>query len=130
MLRTIAIVGAMFIVLASITAAAAPLPARTSDAGGVKVVATPKTVNAPVWEFEIVMDTHTRPLTEDLVGLATLSDNQGATYRASAWKGDPPGGHHRKGVLQFLAPAAKPAFVELKIQSIAGVQRIFRWDLQ
>ena len=130
MLKAIATIGIAFIALASTAAGAASLAKRISDGGGVKVVATPKDVETPVWQFEIVMDTHTTPLVEDLTRIATLSDNQGTTYRASGWKGDPPGGHHRKGILQFPAPSVRPAWIELKLQSVAGSPRIFRWDLQ
>ena len=59
--------------------AGAPLSSRTSDSGGVRVVVTPKAVEpgAAVWEFEVVMDTHTRPLNEDLARAAVLVDGSG-----------------------------------------------------
>lgn len=54
--------------------AATPLTSRTGDAGGVRVVVTPKTgeSGATAWEFEVVMDSHTKPLTEDLAKAVTL----------------------------------------------------------
>jgi hypothetical protein len=83
--------------------AGTPLASRTSDSSGVRVVVTPKTVEsgAAVWEFEVVMDTHTRPLNEDLARAAVLVDDSGRQHAPVAWQGDPPGGHHRKGVLRF-----------------------------
>jgi hypothetical protein len=49
----------------------------------------------------------------------------------SGWTGDPPGGHHRKGVLQFAPPAEPPAAVELQLSGIGGVAtRSFRWQLK
>ncbi len=113
--------------------AATVFPARASDAGDIKVVVTPKVLNATarVWEFEIVMDTHTKPLKDDLVQVAVLVDAAGRRYAPIAWQGDPPGGHHRKGVLQFTAPTEMPVAVELQIAGIGGVAtRMFRWDLK
>lgn len=111
---------------------AAGLVARTSDAGDVRVVVTPKPVgpSATVWEFEIVMDTHTKPLNEDLAQMAVLVDDAGRRYALIAWQGDPPGGHHRKGTLRFPLPAGNPKAVELRITGVGGAsERIFRWEL-
>jgi hypothetical protein len=50
---------------------------------------------------------------------------------AKSWSGDPPGGHHRKGVLQFPAPTNNPATYEVHVKGVGGVDvRIFRWDLK
>jgi len=97
------------------------------------VVVTPKAVgpSVKVWEFEVVMDTHTKPLSENLSQVAVLVDDTGRRYIPAAWQGDPPGGHHRKGVLQFTAPAETPKAVELQIDGVGGASvRTFRWDLQ
>ena len=113
--------------------AAAALSARTSDPSGVKVVVTPEVLDpaAKVWEFEIVMDTHTKPLKEDLMQAAVLVDNTGRRYAPAEWQGDAPGGHHRKGILRFTAPTEMPAAVELRIDGIGGAAtRSFRWDLK
>src|SRR5512142_2228690 len=82
--------------------AAAALKAVTSDAGAVRVVVKPKNVGGgAAWEFEVAMDTHIKPLDSDLAKSATLVDGGGRRYAADSWQGDPPGGHHRKGVLRF-----------------------------
>jgi hypothetical protein len=112
--------------------AAPALPARNSDEAGVRVVVTPKALGpgVTVWEFDVVMDTHTKPLTDDLAKVAALVDGAGHRYVPVAWQGDPPGGHHRKGVLQFAAPAELPKSIELQISGIGGVgSRTFRWEL-
>ena len=112
-------------------AGAATLEVRTSDAASVRVVVTPKLPDsgATVWEFEVVMDTHTKPLDTDLAQAAVLTDDTGRSYAPLAWQGDPPGGHHRKGFLQFPLPAGKPKAVELKIKDIGEVgERVFRWE--
>ena len=113
-------------------AGAAALAARTSDAEGVRVEVTPKLADsgAAVWEFEVVMDTHSKELSTDLAQTAVLTDDTGRDYAPIAWQGDPPGGHHREGILQFPPPAGNPKSVELKIKDIGGVsERIFRWEL-
>jgi hypothetical protein len=115
------------------SSAAAALAARSSDEAGVQVVVTPKALgqDVAVWEFNVVMDTHTKPLTDDLAKVAVLVDGAGRRYVPVAWQGDPPGGHHRKGVLQFSAPAERPKSVELQINGVGGVAtRTFRWEIE
>ena len=109
------------------------LAARSSDEAGVRVVVTPKALGpgVTVWEFDVVMDTHTKPLNDDLAKVAVLADGAGRRSVPVAWQGDPPGGHHRKGVLQFSAPAEMPKSVELQINSVGGVAtRTFRWEIE
>lgn len=113
--------------------AASTLPPRTNDGGGVRVVVTPKphTINAATWDFNVALDTHAKPLTEDLAAASSLVDDQGRAIPAKSWNGDPPGGHHRKGVLQFSAPTNNPAIFEVQVKGVGGVDvRIFRWDLK
>ena len=115
------------------SSAAPALAARTSDAAGVHVVVTPKAIgrDVAVWEFEVVMDTHTKPLSENLAQAAVLVDEAGGRFVPIAWQGDPPGGHHRKGILQFSAPAQVPTVIELQIDGVGGVAtRKFRWELK
>jgi hypothetical protein len=120
--------------LGSAPSSAAPaLAASNSDEAGVRVVVTPKTLGAgeTVWEFNIVMDTHTKPLDDNLTQAAVLVDGAGHRYVPVAWQGDPPGGHHRKGVLQFSAPADMSKSVELQINGVGGVTtRTFRWEVE
>jgi len=112
--------------------AATPLASRTSDAGGVRVVVTPKTADlgATVWEFEVIMDTHTKPLNEDLVRAAVLVDDNRRQHAPLAWQGDPPGGHHRKGILRFPSPSERPKAIELQISGVGDPgKRVFRWEI-
>lgn len=126
------VLGAVLWESAPSTAAPALAP-RSSDEAGVLVVVTPKALEpgVKVWEFNVVMDTHTKPLTDDLAKVAVLVDGAGRRYVPVAWQGDPPGGHHRKGVLQFSAPAERPKSVELRINGVGGVAtRTFRWEIE
>jgi hypothetical protein len=122
------------VLLESAPSSSAPaLAARSSDEAGVLVVVTPKALGpgVTVWEFNVVMDTHTKPLNDDLAKVAVLADGAGRRSVPVAWQGDPPGGHHRKGVLQFSAPAERPKFVELQINGVGGVAiRKFRWEIE
>jgi hypothetical protein len=105
------------------------LAARSSDAAGVRVVVKPTSIAAgSAWEFEVTMDTHTKPLNEDLTKSSVLVDDSKARYAPLAWQGDAPGGHHRKGVLRFPAPAAPTKSFELQIEGVgaAGI-RVFQW---
>jgi hypothetical protein len=77
------------------------------------------------------MDTHTKPLNEDLARSAVLVDDAGRSHAPRAWRGDAPGGHHRKGTLTFSPPAEMPAGVELRITGLGGAAvRTFRWQLK
>ncbi len=118
--------------LPSAVSASATLEARSSDAEGVRVVVRPRT-NAPAdgrWEFNVSMDTHTKPLNDDLVRASVLIDDAGHRLSPLAWQGSPPGGHHRKGVLQFPFQEAKPKSIELQIEGVGGAgKRVFQWQL-
>ena len=113
--------------------AAPALTARTSDDAGVRVVVTPKVYgpSSAVWEFSVVMDTHVKPLSENLTQAAILVDGAGRRYEPLAWQGDAPGGHHRKGVLQFSRPAEITKSIELQLAGVGGVAiRTFRWEVE
>lgn len=109
------------------------LERRTSLVGSVAVSVRPLNVapGAESWDFEIDMVAHTEPLEEDLTKAAVLIDDIGVRHPPSAWKGDPPGGHRRQGVLQFMPLAGRPAYFELQIrpEETADV-RTFRWQLR
>ena len=124
--------GLVMSVLTLPSIAAPPLDARKSDVAGIQVVVTPRPFGqaASNWEFEVVLDTHTKPLNDDLVRASELIAD-GRSYAPVGWQGDQPGGHHRKGTLSFPRPPAMPKVMEVRINGIggAGVRR-FRWDIQ
>lgn len=105
---------------------------RTSNADGVRIVVTPKAVEAgaAAWDFQVVMDTHIKPLSEDPAQIAVLIDDKGRRYKALDWQGDPPGAHHREGILRFPLPAERPKAVELQLTGIGGPEkRVLRWEI-
>ena len=82
-------------------------------------------------KFEIRMNTHSGDLSQDLVSVSTLKDDSGREYRPAEWQGSPPGGHHRKGVLEFPALNENTKSLTLVIRGVANVpERIFKWNLE
>ena len=122
------------VALSSAAAAAAqPLERVTSSAGGVMVAVQPVDLapGAKSWVFDVSLNTHVHPLEQDLAKVSVLVDASGARHAPLAWRGDPPGGHHRKGVLQFAPVSGSPAYVELQIRDVGGPgARTFRWQLR
>jgi hypothetical protein len=111
----------------------AALAAQTSREGNVSVTVIPRNFSpeAASWDFEISFESHTQAVDQDLTKAAVLIDAAGKSHAPIGWEGDPPGGHHRKGLLRFKPLAGKPTSVELRIQGIGGVEvRAFRWRLE
>ena len=102
---------------------------KTDSAGEVTVEITPKNIQEGVFEFEIVMDTHSVALDQDMATVSKLVDDRGSEYKPTLWKGDGPGGHHKEGRLRFEGIAQKPKSIKLIIGSIGGVERNLTWDL-
>ena len=81
--------------------------------------------------FEVRMNTHSETLGEDMVAVSSLIDNAGRVYQATAWQGSGPGGHHRKGVLEFPKLEDNTDSITLIIKGIANVpERIFMWPVE
>lgn len=129
---TVFLVSLAIALFASISNAAPPdLPTLSSTQAGVTVQATPRALSRGTWEFDLVFDTHTQALTDDLNKTAALVADGGTTYSPVKWQGDPPGGHHRKGTLQFSSVSPVPASIELQIKRAGEANpRSFRWKLK
>lgn len=100
---------------------------------GVTVLVKPIDVaaDAKSWTFEVVLNTHSQELTDDLTRTAVLIDSAGKQHAALAWDGTAPGGHHRKGVLRFAPISPPPALVELRLHRLGeAAPRSFRWQLK
>lgn len=118
---------------ATLAASPAALAAQTSEAGNVGVTVIPRNLSpdAASWDFEVRFESHIQAVDQDLTKTAVLVDDAGRSHAPIGWEGDPPGGHHRKGLLRFKPLAGKPASVELRLQDIGGVAvRRFRWRLE
>lgn len=121
--------GAFFLIPGG-SGAAEKLSTQSLSGSGVTVKATPRAIAGASWEFDIVFDTHSQDLRDDLMKSATLVAD-GRTHVPVGWKGDPPGGHHRKGVLRFNAINPAPKAIELRIaRSGEPKPRSFQWQLK
>lgn len=112
---------------------AAALTQQSSSDQGVTIRATPRDLapTAKGWEFEMVLETHSRDLIDDLKSLVTLVADGGVRRVPTAWEGDPPGGHHRKGVLRFSPVTPWSQAIELVVSRPGETSpRTFRWQLQ
>lgn len=108
------------------------LPVRESNEGQVKVSVTPESLSktAETWRFAVQFNTHVTPITQDMVAVTSLSDGKDFGEKPTTWQGDPPGGHHRKGVLVFKPIEPMPAKITLHIRQVGGVaDRTFSWNL-
>ncbi len=106
--------------------------AQTSNEGQVEVTVTPGDLsgNAKTWDFTVSLNTHSVELAEDLAQSAVLDDGQGNWIKPIVWNGDPPGGHHREGVLSFEPVSPRPSTIKLEIRGVGGVEvRTFEWQL-
>lgn len=104
---------------------------QTDSQGIVAVTVTPLLLSttASVWKFNVVLDTHSGSLDEDMLLSAVLVDDTNRVYRPTNWDGAPPGGHHREGVLIFMPGASVPKQVQLKILNIEVPERNFTWAI-
>jgi len=106
---------------------------KTDEQASVTVSVTPTDIfpQSKEWKFNVVMDTHSVELNQDLVKSAVLADDQGKEYKPLSWNGSEPGGHHREGVLIWNAIEPTPKSVEIKIKDISEIpERSFKWDLK
>lgn len=104
---------------------------KTDERGSVTVEVKPIELSpsAAEWLFEVALDTHSVELDDDMAANAFLVDGEGKEYQVIVWDGDPPGGHHRKGILMFQS-FSQIDVVQLKIRGIGGTERIFEWGTQ
>jgi hypothetical protein len=105
--------------------------AKNTMANGVRVDVKPVQMEPgrPVI-FKVWLNTHYVDLGYDMTEISILSDDLGNQYTASSWKGSPPGGHHRRGILEFPTLEGNPKELKLILHGIAGVPEItFRWNI-
>ena len=81
--------------------------------------------------FEVRMNSHSETLGEDMIAISSIKDNAGRVFQATAWQGSEPGGHHRKGVLEFPALADNTESITLIIRKVAKApERTFEWSVE
>lgn len=100
---------------------------QTNSENGMTVAVTPQLNADGSWDFSVAVDNHTVGVAQDMVAVSSLKDAAGQIIQPKAWTGDPPGGHHRKGVLKFGVLSSPP--VSLSIRDLGGVhERTFTWN--
>lgn len=105
------------------------LTTKTSSESGVTMTVTPGILDK-TFSFRITLDTHTEELNADLKQVSTLTADQDQIYEPLEWEGDPPGGHHREGILRFPVLDSRPEMITLKIKEVGGVPEwVFSWFL-
>jgi len=103
--------------------------AQSATEGSVTISATPMRIGDE-WKIDLVFDTHSVELDQDLLANAALYDDASWEYRPVSWEGDQPGGHHRKGTLAFLGIRESTRTLTLVIKDIGGIpERIFNWTV-
>jgi hypothetical protein len=104
----------------------------TSRENSVTVDVRPEQLaNGQPVKFTVRMNTHSVTLAEDMIAVSELRDDNGKTYQPVNWKGSPPGGHHRKGILEFPKLEGSPKTITLVIRNVSNVpKRIFQWDIE
>lgn len=113
-------------------APAASVVTQRSVVNGVSVAVTAGNLSpeASVWDFAVVLDSPRRNLPDDLLANAVLVDADGRKYKPLIWEGAPPAGHHRAGVLKFIAVKPRPDSIELRISRPGERKpRSFSWLL-
>ncbi len=103
---------------------------KTDNQANVTVAVTPIDLSAQSteWKFNVVMDTHSVELDQNLVKDSLLVDDNGNEFKPTRWDG-PTGGHHKEGVLVFNSISPLPQSLALKITGITNTVRIFIWQL-
>lgn len=105
---------------------------QINDEREIKVTVTPRDLvqKAGTWDFEVVLETHTKTLSDDLANTSVLIAD-GKPYAPLNWKFLAQGGHHRKGTLRFNVISPQPSSVELHIRLSADpAPRSFKWLLK
>jgi len=104
---------------------------KTDGQANVIVAVTPTDLapQSAEWKFNVVMNTHSIELDQNLAEIAALIDDGGKEYKPLRWEGAQAGGHHREGVLVFAPIAPYPQNLALNIKNIGDAQRLFSWTL-
>ena len=91
----------------------------TKEVDGVTVSALP-IGSGSQFNFQIELDTHFIELSYKLEDQSYLVSDVGEVIKPLRWEGDPPVGHHRKGVLIFPTFNSTPKGVTLYIEGVEG----------
>ena len=110
---------------------------RIDQQGAIIVEITPLNLDSStdIFEFDVVMTTHSIDLIMDLATLATLTTDTGISVESTLWDA-PLGGHHVEGKLIFPATKDGKPILEgatkltLTIINVDAPSRVFEWELK
>lgn len=132
--RKLSTVLSLLVMLSVLGATGMALAYDTSSnkGNGVRITVKPTTLALnQAATFDVQLNTHSVDLSQDLAVVSELKDDKGKSYRPDQWKGDPPGGHHRKGTLIFPVLKGPVQSVTLIIRGVANVpERVFTWKVK
>jgi hypothetical protein len=103
------------------------LPDASGTAGPVEVAVRNPNVTQTGASFTVELSNHAIDLSDDMARTATLSVD-GRAWGATAWAGDPPGGHHRTGTLSFTGSGQRTGPIVLTVFA-GGRPAVFTWKL-
>ena len=111
------VIALVFIVLLPVRKSSTPLPTLSPSAVEISVLPRAIGENLSSWEFNVELTTHASSLEQDMLKISTLTDfGTKKLYTPIAWDGDPPGGHHRSGILKFNAIDPYPSWIIVTIE--------------
>ena len=101
---TLAVIAALarYADLSGSGSSSAGYPTRTVDVGAVAVSLRLASIDASSATVEVSFGTHSGSLDVDVAHNARLTVG-GVAWPSASWRGDGPGGHHRKGDMRFSA---------------------------
>jgi hypothetical protein len=120
---------AILAVLISLGVAAWPSVTQKSVAQGVTVAVTPGNLDedSSVWDFAVAFDSPARRLDDEVLDSIVLVGD-GHRVKPLAWEGEKAGGHHRAGVLKFIAIQPRPKEMQLELTRRGEAKpRVFRF---
>lgn len=108
--------------------------AKTETRGAVDVSVQPENLSDDKnteWAFAVSFNTHSEEMDDDVASISMLRDSNGKEYAPHEWKGDPPGGHHRSGILLFSPIIPRPDSISIVIKRPREEsERRFTWDIK
>lgn len=105
------------------------LGTKTDEQGSMTVAVTPQENADGSWDFDVTIDNHVSDVTQDMVAESSLVGSSGVVLTPTAWNGDPPVGHHRKGTLRFAKLSGDLADYTLVLRNLGGIaERSFHWN--
>ncbi|KKQ34237.1 MAG: hypothetical protein US50_C0056G0005 [Candidatus Nomurabacteria bacterium GW2011_GWB1_37_5] len=106
------------------------LETKTNNDGDLEISVSPLDLSpkSSEWQFDFVMSTHSIELDQNMTKSVTLTTDRDNKYTPLKWEGDPPGGHHRSGILTFNPISPIPKTIELSVRGIDDMAETkFMW---